>query len=98
MSGQIDKIQKRYSATSEHQAPETLTILSSIWWRMALPFVLEIYSSFSNHNFSCYFQQHLRVKAKLPKACKRNKHFMMAKGPKNLQENTCRERHSPTRQ
>lgn len=98
MSGQTGKIHKRYSATSEHQAPETPTILSSVWWRMALPFVLETYSSFSNHNFSYYFQKRLRVQAKLTKACERNKHFMVANGPKNLQENACRERHCPTRQ
>lgn len=55
-------------------------------------------SSFSNHNFSCYFQKYLWVKAKLPKACERNEHFMMAKGPTNLQEKVCRERPSPTRQ
>jgi len=41
MTGQIGKIQKTYSATSEHQAPETLTKLSTIQWGMALLFVLE---------------------------------------------------------
>lgn len=57
MSGQIGKIQKRHSATSEHQTPETPTIVSSIHWSMTLSFVLETYSSFSNCNSSCYFQE-----------------------------------------
>lgn len=77
-------------------SPRDIAYPFSIPWRMALPFILETYSHFSNPNFSCHFQTHLPVK--LQKTCERNKHLMMAKGPKNLQENTWSERHSPKRQ
>lgn len=99
MSGQIGEIREKFGKMCNTWAPRPRDIAYtfSIPWRMALPFTLETYSNFSNPNFTCHFQTHLPVKEKLPKTCERNKHFMMAKGPKNLQENTCRERHSPTR-